>query len=195
MLSWSSEKTSERNRTNECKLLSHTRQSLIQDVLQRQEMMSPYYSRLRDAVGNGLLLIPSVAAVIHDRDGQLLLVQDADDNWSLRAGAIEPGETPEQAIRREVREETGIAADPVEILAVVGGAAYRYTYPNAHEAEYVVILYRCNRLAEGEIEDTGEVARTCYFARPDCPPLALPYDMNMLYATRTKAEHVPRHVR
>ena len=57
--------------------------------------MSPYYQSLRDTLGSRLLLMPSVAAIIHDAEGRLLLIQKQDGSYSLPAGTIEPGETPE----------------------------------------------------------------------------------------------------
>jgi ADP-ribose pyrophosphatase YjhB (NUDIX family) len=48
------------------------------------------------------------------RDGQLLLVRRASrhghGNWQLPGGFIEPNETIEQAVVREVHEECGVAA-------------------------------------------------------------------------------------
>ena len=56
--------------------------------------LSPYVAALRRRVGQDLLLLPGVAAVIHDGDGRVLLQQRSDDgSWSLPAGAIEPGES------------------------------------------------------------------------------------------------------
>ena len=77
--------------------------------------MSPYFQQLRARIGHDLLLLPSVAAVIRNSDGRLLLQEKASgEGWSLPAGAIEPGESPAQAVRREVLEETGLTIEPRE---------------------------------------------------------------------------------
>ena len=56
--------------------------------------------------------IPCVGAVIKDRDGRLLLIKRGHEPgaglWSLPGGRIEPGESHEQAVAREVLEETGL---------------------------------------------------------------------------------------
>ncbi len=58
-----------------------------------------------------------VAAAIHVRDGKLLLAQRPAGTrhagtWELPGGKVEPGETPEEALARELREELGV--EPVD---------------------------------------------------------------------------------
>ncbi len=56
--------------------------------------------------------IPCVGAVVHDDGGRLLLVRRAHapaaGRWSIPGGRVERGESDAQAVRREVREETGL---------------------------------------------------------------------------------------
>lgn len=58
-------------------------------------------------------IIPCVGAIITDQAGRLLLIRRGHEpeagRWSLPGGRIEPGETDQQAVVREVREETGLA--------------------------------------------------------------------------------------
>ena len=56
--------------------------------------------------------IPCVGALVHDDTGCLLVVRRAREpaagSWSVPGGRVEPGESDEQAVVREVLEETGL---------------------------------------------------------------------------------------
>jgi 8-oxo-dGTP pyrophosphatase MutT (NUDIX family) len=90
--------------------------------------MSPYCQKLRRVYGKALLIMPSVAAVNRDRTARLLLIEKHDGTWSLPAGVIDRGETPEQAAAREVKEETGMICVGYRLLGLLGGCDCRCTY-------------------------------------------------------------------
>jgi 8-oxo-dGTP diphosphatase len=65
-----------------------------------------------------------VAGVITDRRGRILLARrtrgrDLAGFWEFPGGKVDPGETPPQALARELREELGIEAEPGEPLIAV----------------------------------------------------------------------------
>ncbi|MGD9018218.1 MAG: NUDIX domain-containing protein [Desulfobacterales bacterium] len=64
--------------------------------------------------------VPAVCALVTDDDGRLLLVRRAVDpkcgEWCLPGGYMELGETPEEAVLRELHEETGVAGKVKSIL-------------------------------------------------------------------------------
>jgi ADP-ribose pyrophosphatase YjhB (NUDIX family) len=68
-------------------------------------------------------VVPCVGAVVHDAAGRLLLIQRGHDphrgQWSLPGGRIEAGESPEQAVVREVHEETGLQVVPGRLVGRV----------------------------------------------------------------------------
>ena len=81
-----------------------------------------------------------VAAVVM-RDGRLLLTQRPPGDplalqWELPGGKIEPGETPERALEREIREELGVGATPLEVLE-----SDTHDYPHGLRVE--VVFVRC----------------------------------------------------
>jgi mutator protein MutT len=94
------------------------------------------------------------------RDGQLLLVRRASrhgrGNWQLPGGFIEPDETIEQAVVREVHEETGVTAEVDAVL----GLRSRYD-PETGNGIYVVLVLRP---IDGEPTADGyEVDQAGYF--------------------------------
>ncbi len=67
---------------------------------------------------------PAAAAVVTDHEGRILLVRrrfpPEAGGWCLPGGLAEAGEGPEEAARREVREETGLEVSVVRHLATLG---------------------------------------------------------------------------
>ncbi|HZR41441.1 MAG TPA: NUDIX domain-containing protein [Ktedonobacteraceae bacterium] len=104
-----------------------------------------------------------VSALIFD-EGRILLAHRRDiDWWNLPGGGMEIGETVEEALHREVREETGLE---VEIEQLVGV----YSKPQKQE---VVLSFLCHATG-GELTATEETRECCYFAPDDLPPNTLP---------------------
>ena len=59
----------------------------------------------------------SCAGLVTNAEGKILLVKSPMRGWEYPGGLIEPGETFQQALRREIREESGVE---VEITGFVG---------------------------------------------------------------------------
>lgn len=74
--------------------------------------------------------IEVVASIIH-QDGKILATQrgygDFKGLWEFPGGKMEPGETPEEALRREIREELNIDISVEKHICTV-----EHDYPNFH---------------------------------------------------------------
>jgi 8-oxo-dGTP diphosphatase len=77
--------------------------------------------------------VPCVGAVVRDGQGRLLLVRRGTEPgrglWSVPGGRVEPGESLEEAVVREVAEETGLRVTVGRLVGRVerdgpGGAVY-----------------------------------------------------------------------
>ena len=71
-----------------------------------------------------------VAAVIMEKD-RIYATQrgygEFKDGWEFPGGKIEPGETPEAAVMREIREELAAEVEPLRLITTV-----EYDYPSFH---------------------------------------------------------------
>lgn len=102
-----------------------------------------YITDIRKKVGHDRI-ITAGAGVLVVRAGEVLLQRRSDDGkWGNPGGCVEIGETPEQAARRELFEETGLIADRMELLGICTGANGYHTYPNGDMVYIVAVFHKC----------------------------------------------------
>jgi 8-oxo-dGTP pyrophosphatase MutT (NUDIX family) len=130
--------------------------------------ISDYLRDLRAKVGTALLHVPSVTALVFDAERRVLLVRHSNGGvWVTPGGAIDPDEAPEDAVVREVWEETGLRVEPVHLCGVYGGPGFRVTYANGDLTSYVMAAFECRRLG-GELRvDDDEVTEARWVAADD----------------------------
>jgi ADP-ribose pyrophosphatase YjhB (NUDIX family) len=118
----------------------------------------------------GLVVYPNpavAACALVERDGRLLLVRRAREpdagKWDVPGGFIDEGEPPEDAVRRELREETGL-----EIAVGAFFGVWTDWYGDAADAAYnVVLVWRAT--AEGDPLPADDVAEARWFGRDELP--------------------------
>lgn len=91
-----------------------------------------------------VLLQDGAAAIIVDPNGRILLQKRADkNNWGLPGGCQELGETFEEVIVREVKEETNldVLSSDLEVIDVVSGMSRKNSYPNGDVVINNTVLY------------------------------------------------------
>lgn len=92
----------------------------------------------------GLPQLLVAAAALVDGDGRVLLAQRPPGKnlaglWEFPGGKVEPCETPEAALVRELREELGVVTDH-SCLAPIGFASHAY-----EQFHLLLLLYACRR--------------------------------------------------
>lgn len=99
-------------------------------------------------------IVRVAAAVIIDK-GRVFATQrgygEYKDGWEFPGGKIEPGETPEEAIVREIREELEAEIEPVRLIDTV-----EYDYPGFHLS---MDCFLCRLKSENIILKEHEAAR------------------------------------
>ena len=119
--------------------------------------MSPYLRSSRERIGTDLLLLPVVSVLVWDDDGRLLLVRGADTGtWQMVGGAVELGESPWDAARRETLEETGLEVSLSAIRGVIGGVRFQHTYPNGDQVAFVSTVFDARIVSGTPVPDGDE---------------------------------------
>jgi len=137
--------------------------------------MSSYVRRVRAKMGNEFLLMPSVTALVFDEQRRVLLVRPStrDTVWVAPGGAVDPDEQPQDAVVREVWEETGLLVEPTELRGVFGGPEYRVWYANGDEVGYMMAVFEC-RATGGSLQADGEeIVEARYFSADELGSITL----------------------
>jgi 8-oxo-dGTP diphosphatase len=110
------------------------------------------------------------AAVIMDEHKNILLVKSTYNRfhpWGLPGGGLEYGEHPEEAVIREVWEETGLRVCVEKLLLI-----------NTLRPDRVGMYYLC-RVTGGTFYPSDEVSEFAYFSLEDLPDVR-PLDQDMI---------------
>ena len=120
------------------------------------------------------------AAVIFDEDRNILLVKSTYNRfhpWGLPGGSLEYGEHPEEAIIREVMEETHLTVCIDKLLLV-----------SSWTPDRVGLYYLC-RITGGTFSPSDEVSEFAFFSLDDLPDVR-PLDRDMIKRLHGLVDHV-----
>lgn len=118
-----------------------------------------------------VLLQDGASAIIVNKLGQILLQSRADrDKWGLPGGCQELGETFEETIIREIKEETNldVREEDLELIKVVSGPSRRSDYPNGDVVINNTVLY-CVRNYTGTLKWNTESKEMKFFDIDNLP--------------------------
>ena len=129
-----------------------------------------YIRWLRSKVGHEKIILVFSGGCVFDKDGKVLLQCRGDSNkWGFPGGAIEIGETPEMAVIREVKEETGLDVKVSDLIGIYTDCDMEY--PNGDKAHSILIAYELE-LISGQLNcDMFETVELKYFELDEMPEL------------------------
>jgi ADP-ribose pyrophosphatase YjhB (NUDIX family) len=113
---------------------------------------------------------PTACALVVDDDGRVLLARRGGEvfhgYWDLPGGFLDEGEHPLDALRRELREETGLEVEPGELVGI-----WMDRYGDDEDAHATVNLYWTARVVGGgEARAADDVSELGWFGPDQLPP-------------------------
>lgn len=129
-----------------------------------------YIMNLRKYVGHEPLIgVGATTLVFNDKNELLLNLRTDTNTWGIPGGSMELNETIEETALRELKEETGISADKLELVSVLSGKDYYFEYPNGDKMCTVIILFKVlNYTGNIKVSD-NESKQLKFFALNDLP--------------------------
>lgn len=133
-----------------------------------------YVRDLRALVGTRPLILVGAGVLIVNERQELLLQRRTDDGlWGIPGGGLEPGESTEDAARREAREETGLIVGAMTLFGVFSGRELHHVYPNGDEAFIVSVVYRSRDVSSELRAGADETLELRYFSASELPAVSL----------------------
>jgi ADP-ribose pyrophosphatase YjhB (NUDIX family) len=107
--------------------------------------------------------ISTVGGLIYDEEGRVLMVRTHkwSNLWGIPGGKIKWGEPAVEALRREIREETDLEIEAIELVLVQDCIHSREFYRDAH---FVLLNYTCRCVGQPAVRLNEEAREFCWLA-------------------------------
>lgn len=116
-------------------------------------------------MGTRPIIMAGVTIIVKNDRNEILLQKRTDSyDWGIIGGALELGETLEEAATRELFEEAGLHARTLKFITVLSGRDLYYKYPHGDEVYNVVSVYEAEGIEGVPTINDNEGLELKYFS-------------------------------
>ena len=138
-----------------------------------------YIMDLRKHIGHTPLIgVGATTLVFNDKNELLLNLRTDTNTWGIPGGSMELYETIEETAVRELKEETGICAEELQLVTVLSGKDFYIEYPNGDKMCTVIVLFKVLNY-KGTLKVSGNESKALKF-----------FPLNNLPAMESRAERI-----
>lgn len=160
----------------------------LRAVLERNEWQLPVVTHAKRSITLERRPIATVGGLISNSRGEWLMVRTHkwSDLWGIPGGKIEAGETSEAALRRELKEETGLEVQDIRLVMVQDAIQPPEFYREAH---FILLNYTCRALEPIEVRLNEEAQEFQWVSPAQANRLLLNSPTRKLLEELAKTEH------
>src|SRR5919201_796211 len=143
--------------------------------------MLDYIKTLRRMIGNTKIVLPGVRALIlEDRRAILLQRQALFGSWALPHGCVDAGESVLDALKREVKEETGLTVVRAAPFGLYTDPKYSVVYPNGDQVQTFTVAFLVTEWCGDLVIDGDEVTALDFFPLDKLPDPIYPIHLDTI---------------
>lgn len=123
-----------------------------------------YIMDLRKVIGSRPIIMAGACVVVLNEEGHILLQKRSDSHdWGTIGGALELGESFEEAAARELFEEAGLTAKEFKLVALFSGRDMYYKYPHGDEVYNAMAVFEAVDVSGEPVVNDDEGLDLKYF--------------------------------
>lgn len=131
-----------------------------------------YTAILRKALGHEKIIVPGVNAIIQNQRAEVLLQERTDFRlWGLPGGSVEIGESVFAALKREIKEETGLEVFQANLIGLYTDPRYDVIYPNGDALQNFVAAFHVTKWSGTLQTAADETIRLGFFRMSEMPEM------------------------
>ena len=140
-----------------------------------------YIKEMRKFVGHAPIMSCACGVIIENNDGEILLQKRRDNGrWAIIGGSMEMGETFEEAVKREAKEESGLSLGKLEVFKLLSGRKRIIEYPNGDVTFGPGIVFITKEFEGKIVNDPEEVMEHRFFKHTELPGELNGYDSDII---------------